>query len=186
MPSNSVSICKTRFGVDYELGWGAAGRLTRYCSSRIWTRVGSVSDICIFELARIDSGNLRDRTDWSSWMLPSRSEPGSLPNLYAEYRLLKPIVWTESALGDCSDEREGSNWSSRMSISRMEHELGFLFEDRSAASGYNERRTTFGDLFRCRLTEWSTIVSLLRKKPTSSGYNHKGRVQPAGLLRMVI
>ena len=36
----------------------------------------------IVELARSDSGNLRDRTDWSSRMLPSRSEPGSLPIVY--------------------------------------------------------------------------------------------------------
>ena len=46
--------------------------------------------ICV-ELARIDSGNLRDRTDLSSRIFPSRSEPGSLPNIYAECRLLKPI-----------------------------------------------------------------------------------------------
>ena len=63
----------------------------------------------IVELARSDSGNLRDRTDWSSRMLPSQSEPGSLPIVYTECRLLKPIVWTDSALGDCSDERDGSN-----------------------------------------------------------------------------
>ena len=37
--------------------------------------------------------------------------------------------------------------------------LGLLPRDRSAASAYNERWTTFGDLFRCRLTKWTTIVS---------------------------
>ena len=63
----------------------------------------------IVELARSDSGNLRDRTDWSSRMLPSRSEPGSLPIVYTEDRLWNPIVWTDSASGDCSDERDGSN-----------------------------------------------------------------------------
>ena len=42
--------------------------------------------------------------------------------------------------------------------------LGLFPEDRSVASGYNERWTTFGDLFRCRLAGWSTIVSLLHKE----------------------
>ena len=32
--------------------------------------------ILVAELAQSDSGNLRDRTGWSSQMLPSRSEPG--------------------------------------------------------------------------------------------------------------
>ena len=32
--------------------------------------------ILIAELARSDSGKLRDRTGWSFRMLPSRSEPG--------------------------------------------------------------------------------------------------------------
>ena len=36
---------------------------------------------CFAELARSDSGKLRDRNDWSSRMLPSRSEPGSVPML---------------------------------------------------------------------------------------------------------
>ena len=164
MPSYSVSVDEARFGVGYELCWSAAGRLTRYRSSRIWTRAGSVSDMCVAELARSDSGNLRDKTDWSSRMLPSRSEPGSIPIIYAEYRLWKPIVWTDSASGDCNDERDESNWSSRKSISRMKHELGLLFLDRSATSGYNGRRTTFSDLFRCRLTEWSTIVLMLHRR----------------------
>ena len=56
--------------------------------------------IYVVELARIDSGNLRDRTDWSSQMLPSRSEPGLLPIIYTEYRIWKPMVWTDSASGD--------------------------------------------------------------------------------------
>ena len=164
-PSDLVSVDEAQFGVDYELCWSATGRLTRYCSSRIWTRVGSVSDMCIVELARIDSGNLRDRTDWSSRMLPSRSEPGSVPNIYmpnADY--WNRFFWTDSAPGDCSDERDGSNWSSRMSISRMKRELGLLSWDRSAPSGYNGQRAAFRNLFGCRLTEWSTIVSMLHKK----------------------
>ena len=37
---------------------------------------------CFADLARSDSGNVRDRADWSSQMLPSRSEPGSLPIMY--------------------------------------------------------------------------------------------------------
>ena len=49
--------------------------------------VGLVSDTCFAELARSDSGNLRDRTDWSSRMLPSRSEPGSFPGM--------PIIETD-------------------------------------------------------------------------------------------
>ena len=75
MPSDSVSVDEARFGADYELCWGAAGRLTR---------VGSISDMCVAKLARSDSGNLRDKTGWSSRMLPSRSEPASLPIIYPE------------------------------------------------------------------------------------------------------
>ena len=51
-----------------------------------------------------------------------------------------------------------------MSISRVKHELGLLSWDRSAMSGYNGQRPAFGDLFRCRLTEWSTIVSMLHRR----------------------
>ena len=40
----------------------------------------------IVELARSDSGNFKDRTDWSSRMLSSQSEPGSVPNIYSECR----------------------------------------------------------------------------------------------------
>ena len=74
------------------------------------------------------------------------------------------MVRTDSASDDCSDERDGSNWSSRMSINRMKHELGLLSWDRSATSGYNGRRAAFSDLFRCRSTEWSTIVSMLHRR----------------------
>ena len=44
-----------------------------------------------------------------------------------------------------------------------QRELGLLSRDRSAPSGYNGRQTTFWNLFGCRLTEWSTIVSMLHK-----------------------
>ena len=49
------------------------------------------------------------------------------------------IVYADSALDDCNDERDGSNWSSRMSVSRMKHEFELLHGDQSAASGYNAR-----------------------------------------------
>ena len=68
------------------------------------------------------------------------------------------MVRTDSASSDCSDERDDSNWSSRISISRMKHELGLFSEDRYAASGYNERWPV-----QCRLAEWSTIMSLLHE-----------------------
>ena len=62
-----------------------------------------------------------------------------------------PIIWnrfffflTDSAPIDCNDERDGSNWSSRMSISRVKRELGLLSRDRSAPSGYNGRWAAFG------------------------------------------
>ena len=52
-------------------------------------------------------------------MLPSWSEPGSLPMVYRIpiiwNRLLKSIIWIDSASDDCNDERDGSKWSSRMS-----------------------------------------------------------------------
>ena len=33
------------------------------------------------------------------------------------------IIQDDSTLDDCNDERDGSNWSSRMSLSRVKHEL---------------------------------------------------------------
>ena len=41
--------------------------------------------------------------------------------------------------------------------------LGLLPEDRSVTSGYTERWIAFGDLFKCRLTKWSTIVSVVAR-----------------------
>ena len=52
-----------------------------------------------------------------------------------------------------------------MSISRVKRELGLLSRDQSAPSGYNGRWAAFGNLFGCRLTEWSTIGSLLQMLP---------------------
>ena len=63
--------------------------------------------------------------------------------LYAEYRFqdtdCMPIIQVDSASDDCNDERDGSIWSSRMSVSPMKHELGLLPRHQSARSGYNER-----------------------------------------------
>ena len=50
-----------------------------------------------------------------------------------------PIIQVNSSSDECNDERDGSNWSSRMSFSRVKHGLGLFPGDQSAASGYNER-----------------------------------------------
>ena len=49
-------------------------------------------------------------------------------------------------------------------VMSLEHKLGLLSKDRSAASGYNERRTTLDHLFRCHLIEWSTIMSFVAQE----------------------
>ena len=64
--------------------------------------------------------------------------------LYAEYRFqdtdrVSIVPEDDSTSDDCNDDREKSNRSSRMSVSRMKHKFGLLTEDQSAASGYNER-----------------------------------------------
>ena len=46
MPSKSVLVSETLFGVYYEPWWGAVSRLTRFRSVWFWTRVDSVSDTC--------------------------------------------------------------------------------------------------------------------------------------------
>ena len=76
----------------------------------------------------------------------------------------KPIVWADSASEDCNDERDGSNWFSRMSISRMKHEIGCCLKTDLQRVVPTSGWTTFSDLFRCRLTKWSTIVSVLAQR----------------------
>ena len=76
MPSDSVSVDKARFELTTNFV-----RVQLIGSPDI-VLVGLVSDTCFAELALSDSGNLRDRTDWSSRMLSSRSEPGSLSMVY--------------------------------------------------------------------------------------------------------
>ena len=76
-------------------------------------------------------------------------------------RLLKPIIWTDFASDDCSDERDGSNWSSRMSISRMKREIGCCLKTDLQRVVTTSGWIASDDLFTCRLTEWSTIVSLV-------------------------
>ena len=49
------------------------------------------------------------------------------------------IIQADPASDDCNDERDGSNWSSRMSFNQVKHRLGLLPGDQSAASGYNEQ-----------------------------------------------
>ena len=48
------------------------------------------------------------------------------------------IIQADPALGDYNDERDGANWSSRMSFSRVKHGLGLFLGSQSATSGYNE------------------------------------------------
>ena len=50
-----------------------------------------------------------------------------------------PIIQADPALGDFNDERDGDNWSSRMSFNRVKHGLGLLPRAQSATSGCNER-----------------------------------------------
>ena len=49
------------------------------------------------------------------------------------------IIQADPALGDCKHERDGANWSSRMSFSRVKQGLGLFPRARSAASNYDER-----------------------------------------------
>ena len=49
------------------------------------------------------------------------------------------IIHADPTSDNCNDERDGSNWSSRMSFSRVKHGLGLFPRDQYAASGYNER-----------------------------------------------
>ena len=50
-----------------------------------------------------------------------------------------PTIQADSASDDCNDERDGSDWSSRMLFSRVKHELGLFPRDQPIVSGYNER-----------------------------------------------
>ena len=63
--------------------------------------------------------------------------------LYVECRFRDtdevPIIQADSASDDCNDERDGSNWSSRMSFNRVKHELGLFPRDQLVTSVYNER-----------------------------------------------
>ena len=129
MSSDSVSDGENRFRVDYEPWWGAAGRLTRYRSSRFWTRVGLVSDTCLLNLLGVTP------VTWGTKPadLPECCRVGVSPVSlwsYAEYRLLETDY--------CNDERDGSNWSSQISTSLMKHGFGCP-GDQSAMGGYNKR-----------------------------------------------
>ena len=52
---------------------------------------------------------------------------------------LVPIIKADPTSDGCNDERDGSNWSSRMSFSQVKHRLGLFPGDQSATNGYNER-----------------------------------------------
>ena len=62
----------------------------------------------------------------------------------------KPIVWADSTSDDCNDERDRSNWSSRMLISWMKHEFGAPLKRLQS-----QEQSTVGWLTPiCDLTQW--------------------------------
>ena len=79
------------------------------------------------ELARSDSGDWRDRTDSSSRILPSQIEHNELlivfrmPILRYRFQDYVSIVQVDPSSDDYNDERDGADWSSRMSFGRVKH-----------------------------------------------------------------
>ena len=77
--------------------------------------------------------------DWPSRIGPEFAYSISSVDFKMPITDYMPIIQADPASGDCNDERDGANWSSRISFSRVKHGLGLFPEDQSATGGYDER-----------------------------------------------
>ena len=50
-----------------------------------------------------------------------------------------PIIQADPTSGDCNDERDGVDWSSQMSFSRIKHGLELFPRAHAGTSDYDER-----------------------------------------------
>ena len=86
-----------------------------------------------------------------------------------------PIILANPVSRDCNDERDGADWSSQISWSRMKHVLGLFPGPQSAMSGYYEKVNSVEWPIDCRLAWWSTIKVDFVKRTHFQWLQSRGR-----------